>query len=149
MRTLHRDIVGAFIFSKDNKLLLGKNIKGGVYADCWVVPGGGIEKDEAYLQALLREVKEEVGLDITAAKVELINHSRGQSLKTLRDTNETVIVDMDFYDYKVTLPYEADNAYIKTEDDFEHAEWFDIKDLSKLKLSTPTADTIKALGLIH
>ena len=30
MRTIEREIVGGFIFSKDQKVLLGKNRKGGV-----------------------------------------------------------------------------------------------------------------------
>ena len=42
MRTIHRDIVGGFIFSKDGRLLLGKNCKGGVYEGSFVVPGGGV-----------------------------------------------------------------------------------------------------------
>ena len=55
---------GAFLFSKDNKLLLGRSIRGGVYPDCWIVPGGGVEPDETNLDTLKRETKEETGIDI-------------------------------------------------------------------------------------
>lgn len=41
MRTIYRDIVGGFIFSKDGKILLGQNRKGGVYEGSFVVLGGG------------------------------------------------------------------------------------------------------------
>lgn len=67
MRTIQRDIVGAFIFSSDNKLLLGKSIKGGVYPDYWIVPGGGMEPDETKVEAVKRETLEETGIDISEA----------------------------------------------------------------------------------
>ncbi len=70
MRTIQRNIVGAFIFSSDGKLLLGKNRKGGVYPGLWTVPGGGIKEGETKLAALKREILEETGVDITDAKIE-------------------------------------------------------------------------------
>ncbi len=104
LRTIKRDIVGAFIFSSDGKLLLGKNIKGGVYPDHWVIPGGGIEPNETKIDALKREIKEETGIDITTAEIEQIEGVlNGQSEKVLRETGEKVLVDMDFYNFKVTL----------------------------------------------
>lgn len=39
--------------------------KGGVYTDCWHIPGGGIEEGEDKNSALMREVKEETGIDIS------------------------------------------------------------------------------------
>ena len=30
----------------------------------WIIPGGGVDKDETSLQAVIRETKEEVGLDV-------------------------------------------------------------------------------------
>lgn len=38
MRTIKRDIAGALLFSNDGHVLIGKNVKGGVYEDLWVVP---------------------------------------------------------------------------------------------------------------
>ena len=58
----HRDIVGAFMFSNDGFVLLGKSGAGGVYQDMWLCPGGGIDPGETKLQALKREVMEEVSL---------------------------------------------------------------------------------------
>jgi 8-oxo-dGTP pyrophosphatase MutT (NUDIX family) len=71
MRTIHRTIVSALIFSKDGKLLMGmKDPKnGGVYADCWHIPGGGVDEGETKEQALRREMLEEVGIDIANCTV--------------------------------------------------------------------------------
>jgi len=71
MREIQRTIVSALIFSKDGKLLMGKKnpAKGGVYPDCWHIPGGGVEEKETLEQALKREVQEEVGINISPYRI--------------------------------------------------------------------------------
>lgn len=51
----------ALIFNKNGKMLLVKSFK---WFDKWTLPGGHIELGETKEQALKREIKEEVGLDI-------------------------------------------------------------------------------------
>lgn len=149
MRTIHRDIVGAFIFSKDNKLLLGKSIKGGVYPNCWIVPGGGVDEDESQSDALKREILEETGIDLSSAQIEKVEGMlTGQSRKTLRETNEQVVVQMRFYNYKVTLPQHSKKIALSTQDDFIEAGWFEIDDLPQLKLSPPTIATLQKMDLL-
>lgn len=136
-------------FSNDNKLLLGKNIKGGVYPDHWVIPGGGIEPNETKATALEREIKEETGIDIGNTKVEQIEGAlTGQSEKVLRETGEKVLVDMTFYNFKVTLAENASLVTLVHEDDFIEAQWFDVKELGNLKLSPPTITTLQKIGLL-
>jgi len=149
MRTIQRDIVGAFIFSKDKKLLLGKSIKGGVYANSWIIPGGGIEPGEMHLAALKREVLEETGIDISAAAIEpLEGILTGQSEKTIRKTGERVVVDMRFFNYKVTLAQPSGFITLHTDDDFIQADWFPVNELRNLDLSPPSVTTLKKLGLL-
>ena len=64
MRTIQRDIAGALLFSNDGRVLIGKNVKGGVYEDLWVVPGGGIDEGEEVKDALQRELFEEIGCPV-------------------------------------------------------------------------------------
>jgi len=54
--------VGALIFDDEGKIFLMKSPKwlGGVYT----IPGGHIELGETMEKALMREIKEEVGLDV-------------------------------------------------------------------------------------
>lgn len=148
MRTIHRDIIGGFIFSKDGKLLLGKNRKGGVYEGSFVVPGGGVNEGETKEAALHREMLEETGLDIHEASVAPLRESSGEHEKTLHDTGERVFVKMDFFSYRIDLNQNADEVVLRTEDDWYQPRWFDIGELKDANLSEPTRDNLVATGII-
>lgn len=148
MRTIYRDIVGGFIFSKDGKFLLGKNRRGGVYEGSCVVPGGGVDDGETKVEALHREMLEETGIDISSAAIKPLSVSSGEHEKTLRDTGERVFVKMDFYDYRIDLSQDAIDVILKTEDDWCDPRWFEINELNDAKLSKPTRNTLIAAGIV-
>jgi nucleoside triphosphatase len=54
--------VGVFVFNHEDKLLLLKSHK---WPGKYVVPGGHVELGERLEQAVIRETKEETGLDIS------------------------------------------------------------------------------------
>ena len=88
MRTIKREIVAAIIVSKDGKIFQGmKNPnKGGVYSDCWHIPGGGVDKGETKEQALTREIKEETRMSLSKYKIELLDDKGiGESEKILKE----------------------------------------------------------------
>lgn len=146
MRTIEREIVGAFILSNDGYILLGKSKPGGVYPGYMMVPGGGIDEGETKLQAVVREVMEEVGVDVTDAVIEQINDSQyGESEKVLRDTGERVLVRMHFNDFRIDIPKPAAQIVVTADDDFADAEWIPITDLPTLKLTDPTKVTLQKL----
>lgn len=147
MRTIQRDIVGAFIVSSDEKVLLGKT---GAYEGLWVVPGGGIEARESKLEALQRETLEETGIDISDAEITPFDDATtGESEKNLRDTNEHVLVKMRFYDSKVYINQDSDKIAIKAEDDLQDLCWFSKEELPDLEsLSPPTAEGLQKLGYL-
>ena len=60
-QTFPHPTVGALIFNPEGKLLLVRSHK---FHDKYVVPGGHIEVGEKMTDALIREAKEETGLDI-------------------------------------------------------------------------------------
>ena len=141
MRTIKREIVSALIFSKDGKLLMGKKdpAKGGVYAECWHLPGGGIDEGENKEQALVREVKEETNLDIGSLKQELVDDTAwGQSEKVLKDTGEKVLCNMHFNVYKVNLSSDSLNIELQPTDDLVELKWIGMDELKKVKLTPPS-----------
>lgn len=149
MRTIHRDIVGGFIFSKDGKLLLGKNREGGVYEGSYVVPGGGVDDGETREVALRREMQEETGIDIDQAVVTAFNQSSGEHEKTLHDTGERVFVKMNFYDYRIDINQDAADIQLSTEDDWHQPHWFSIDELKDANLSTATRNTLLMTQILN
>lgn len=151
MRTIHRLIVSALLFSADNRLLMGKKDpkSGGVYLDCWHIPGGGIDENENQIQALTREIQEEVGIDISIAKIELVDsQGKGESEKTLKETKELVTVKMNFYIYKVSLPVESNIVKVSLNDDLKEYKWFKLSEIESVKLTPPSISLFKRLGYL-
>jgi 8-oxo-dGTP pyrophosphatase MutT (NUDIX family) len=153
MRTIHRDIVSAHVYSSDGKLLMARNTQpeaGVVYGDCWKIPGGGVDEGETHLETLVREVREETGIDISAYEVERLNEvMTGVAEKNLRDTGERVLAKMTFYTYKVVLDTPADQIQVALDPhEFNEYKWFEVSELKTLKLSPPSIELFTRLGML-
>lgn len=152
MKKIHRDIVSALIFSSDEKLFMGMKDPqgGGVYFDCWHIPGGGIDEGEDKKQALIREIKEETGLNISNCKIELVDDKgKGVSTRKLKDSGEIAECEMTFYVYRVDIDEDSEQIVICLNDDLVQYEWVDINDLHKYKLTPPSIKLFKKLGYIE
>ena len=64
--------VGGLIVNREGKVLLALSHK---WFDKWTIPGGHIELGEKMNDAVIREIKEEVGLDITVERLLLIQEA--------------------------------------------------------------------------
>jgi 8-oxo-dGTP diphosphatase len=61
------DVAAGLILRHDGKLLLGQRPEGKPWAGWWELPGGKLEPGESVLQALARELDEELGIQVTEA----------------------------------------------------------------------------------
>jgi len=66
----------AAIIIKDNKILLTHRFKDG--KEYYVLPGGGVEENESIENAMIREAKEELSLDVKVDKLLFQIENRGQ-----------------------------------------------------------------------
>lgn len=150
MKTIHRDIATAVIFSKDKKILQGMKDPdlGGVYPHCWHIPGGGVEKGEDLKTALIREIKEEVGIDISSYTIKLLDDTgTGVSEKTLPESGERVRAEMHFNVFEVVIDDKnADEIKISLDDDLMKYRWTTIEELATLPLTPPSETLFKKLG---
>lgn len=150
MREIERTIVSALIFSKDGKLLMGRKdpSKGGVYANVWHIPGGGVEKGESLKKALQREIKEEVGIDIDPEEATLIsNGDTGTAEKTL-DTGEKVLVKMHFNRFKLIINKTTSEIQLCLNDDLIETRWFTPDELSEVEQIPGGKEFFKKIGII-
>ncbi len=71
MKTVRIRVAGILI--KDGKILLVRHKK--INESYWLLPGGGIEFGESTENALIREFKEEVGIEVEIGKLVFVHDS--------------------------------------------------------------------------
>lgn len=67
-------VAAAVLFRSDGRILLAQRPEGKPYAGYWEFPGGKLEAGETPQQALVREIREELGVQVTRAYPWLIKH---------------------------------------------------------------------------
>jgi ADP-ribose pyrophosphatase YjhB (NUDIX family) len=123
--------VGALVLRKDSILLVERGrqpLKG-----FWSLPGGVLELGEQLGAAIVREVKEETGLEVKPVNVVEI-FERIMRDKAGKPEYHYVLVD---YFCKVV------GGDLKAGDDSSKAEWVKRKDLAALKLTEGTLPVIE------
>lgn len=147
MKQKNRIIVSAVLVASDNKILLGKVRVGGVYPDCWHIPGGGIEEGEDTLAALTREITEEVGIDIANMPTKLLSDSdTGEAVKTNQNTGEKELILMKFNVYQVDLDKASEDIRISLDDDLREYMWVTKDKLKEYKHTPPSQRLFEKLG---
>jgi len=110
--------VSVLIVNKHNEVLLGKRHKNSIYPEKWCLPCGYMEYNETYVEAAIREVKEEVGILISPKGI--INVV---SNKLNNNINSLVIV--------LIAEYNEDEKIIPN-DDITEVSFFNINNLPPL-----------------
>ncbi len=151
MKKTKRDVVAALIYSKDKKLLMAFKDErtGGVYKNCWHIPGGGIEEGESQMDALAREMKEELSLEIEKHTVRLVDDKgRGRAIRMNKRTQEQELVSMRFFVYEILIDQLSSDVRLSLSDELVKYDWFDHKDLKTVKLTPPSRRYFKRKGYI-
>jgi nucleoside triphosphatase len=101
--------VGALIVNPEGKILLAKSHK---WFDKYTLPGGHIEVGESMVDAVKREVKEEVGLDVEVVEMLLVQ----EAIFTEEFYKKKHFIFIDFYcrskDQEVKLDQKEIQDYI-------------------------------------
>jgi 8-oxo-dGTP diphosphatase len=116
--------VGAVVIDDDRMLLVRRGH--GPAAGEWSFPGGRVEFGETMVEALVREVKEETGLDVAVG--DYIGH-----VEVIADDVHFVI-----HDYHA-IAFDAE-APLVVGDDAQEVAWFELHAVAELNLVDSVAE---------
>jgi nucleoside triphosphatase len=136
----HRIIVVGLIWNQAGELLLCRmNPNRGVFPGQWGLPGGGITPGEKMEDALRREIREELGIEIDAIKP--VFFKDGTYPKRLPN-GETRLTYMIF----LLFNCKAVDEKIRLNDEFVECRWVSQYEASNLDLNQETVDTLRHIG---
>lgn len=117
----HITVSAAVIRDSSGDILLSRRPEGRHMGGFWEFPGGKVEENESLRQALIRELKEELGID---ARI-------GEKILSTTHREESLSIDLHFFEARIIggRPQPLDHQEIR---------WVKPKDLGNFP--TPPAD---------
>ncbi|MFP5326168.1 MAG: NUDIX hydrolase [Acidimicrobiia bacterium] len=124
--------VGAIALDEDDILLIRRGR--GVAAGFWSVPGGRVEHGETLAEAVVRELREETGIEGVCGE--------------LVGVEEVLAEDMHFVilDYAVSVLERSDPV---AGDDASEAAWVPLNDVAELPLAEGLAEFLHDHGILR
>lgn len=114
------DVVCAVIFNEDDtKVLVGKRKD----VKLWEFPGGRVEGEETYYEAVVREIKEELDVDIH------VYYYRGCEVKEVQGKTINLYVFYAQIESGVPTPIEHDELRWVYAEEMDKLDWIESKEL--------------------
>lgn len=123
--------VGAVILNPENKVLICRSSK---WNNKYVIPGGHIEAGEKMEEALVREVKEETGLEIY--DIELLGITESIYSDSFQSQKHFIFVD---------FICRSDSTEVELNHEAQSYEWIELDEVENYNLEEFTADLLKEL----
>lgn len=113
----------------------------GVFPGQWALPGGGVEPGERIEEALRREVREELGIELASAAPLIFKDAVLE--KTYEDGSREPI-------HMVFLVYRCSPAtsIVTLNEEFSDSVWASSADLANLELNSLTRETLTTAGFL-
>ena len=145
-RTLHRVVSKVIIQNSKSEILLAK-VRRGFFSGCWTLPGGFVDYSEHPRTGAVREVKEELGLNITIAdpKSECGEEILGNDGALIQQAifGENGLSWLSF-SYHTVMDIQADQI-IPKDDEIEKAEWFSLEAALEVAVSAFDIEAIRRI----
>lgn len=136
----HRTIVVGLVWNQHRELLFCRMPPDrGVFPGHWGFPGGGIEPGERMEEALRRELREELGIEVEDIRPAFFKDCTHQ--KTFADGTKKPVY-MIFLLFHCTAP----SSRLDLNEEFVEYRWVRENELGDMELNSETVDTLERLG---
>lgn len=135
-------VVGIIRNSEGEVLLCKMPLNRGVYPGQWALPGGGIEEGEKMEEALVREIKEEVGLEVSRIEAFWFQDDVVEKLKPDGSKEKLYMIHL-LFDCVVI---EGVDLQLAINDEFEEYAWVEPENVGQYDLNRATRATFKRKG---
>lgn len=132
------------VIQNEGKYLLCKMASDrGVFPGQWALPGGGMEPGETIVEALKREIREELGEALELTNIEPWKFRDDVRIKTYSDGKTEEI-------YMIYLIFDclSTNRKINFNEEFQEIAWVAPEDLKNMDLNEATRITFSQKGLV-
>lgn len=145
MNTIDKSVSGVVLESRDGYLMFGTST---IFNGKLIIPGGGIKPGETAHEAAVRELKEELAIDISPYQYHLIaDHRTGKTTKLVNGEWKTL--NLKFYDFHVILEDKLkEEIDIIAESDFKEPQWIHKSAVDRDAISPPTVWLLEQIGYL-
>lgn len=135
---IQKVVVGSIIFDKDKILILKRHENEDVFPNLWEIPGGTVEFNEDVESALVRETKEEAGLDVKVIRpISTFDYTREK---------ENFLVHV----IQINFLVEKIGGIVRLSSEHDNFAWISKEGINKYNLSEKTKKVINdAFDLIE
>lgn len=134
-------VVGVVYNQLDEILICKMPPTRGVFPGQWGLPGGGLEAGETLEMALRRELREEIGIEVT--DIQAMFFTDGQYTKTFPGGDQ-----QEMYMVFLVFTCRACSEIIKLNAEFERYTWTSTNSMNKFDLNVETRKTFQRIGVI-
>lgn len=126
--------VGMFIINNNKQVLLQKRCANKRFApNKWALCAGHVDADEEFEIAAIREIREEIGLDVSANELHLLEKMDVQK----RNLNSNIMR------YYYAICNKKENEFKIQEEELSQVKWFDIDEIIKMIKNKDDTLTLK------
>jgi nucleoside triphosphatase len=115
----------------------------GAYPGQWGLPGGGLEPDETMVEALRRETREELGLELETFEPLLFEDAVREKLYPDGRRERVYMI------FLVFLCTATQPAAVRLNEELEAFAWVRPEELGAYDLNEATIDTLRRIGLLR